>query len=116
MIAVLYRSVPVAFLVIAAACSLRQIDQRKTRGGGPETEHHGNHHITEGAISLSVPCQVQRLQTEGRDRGVAAKEADYGEQPCVGQCEQGGAFFGQPSEDSNQERSTHIDEKRAPGE
>src|SRR5258705_6296707 len=79
-----------------------------------EAEQHRKHDVADGKRRFAIPDQRQRLQTEGRHRGVATEKPGYREQPRGRSCEQRTTVGRKRAEDADQERPGDVDDHRAP--
>src|ERR1043166_4022086 len=58
-----------------------ELKDRVTEPDRQEAHHDGEHHVGSGIKPFPVTCQVQRLQAEGRERGVTSAKASHNEPP-----------------------------------
>src|SRR3954453_18622299 len=86
----------------------------KATGHGAEAKQYRKYDIADGKCCFAISGQRQRLQAEGRYRGVATEKPGYGEQPGVRRCKQRTTAGRKRAENADQESSRDVDDHRAP--
>src|SRR5271165_5714256 len=82
---------------------------------GDQAERDGKPDICDGAQHFAVPHEIQRLQAERRQSGVAAAHSRHHELTSCGADEEAPVWTGQRREKADDETARDIDDDRAPG-